>query len=615
MFKKSFWLIFLLLFSCKVGDIFHSEHKAKSKAKPQDTIVYDKNSNDIWTGEAYSGFFLHQKASAQKFMISSSDERASKAGLEILKKGGSAIDAALAAEFVLNVVEPQSSGIGGGAFFLYHDAKSKNNIYFNGRERAPIAANERIFLDKEGNPRKFYDVVGGGLSVGTPGALKAWKKAHEKYGKLPWNELFEPAIKIAKEGFVIDRRIQVILETLPYLNHFNSVKIYFDKDGLPKKPGSIVQNPQLAQTFETIANQGIKPFYEGKIARDIVATVKNSKVNPGYLSLADLQKYQIKIGLPICGFYRQKYKICSMPMPSSGGVTLLETLGILENFDLSKIKPSSLEAVHLLSEASRLAYADRNEYVGDLFDVPVLEMLDKKYLMQRASMIDMNRALTNIKPGNFAKNYYKKKLQYNAKKHSANSSTSFEKPSTTHISVIDRWGNAVSMTSSIEYFFGSVLMVDGFMLNNQLTDFSFVPEMNGEKVANALEPMKQPRSSMSPVFVFDEKGNLIMAIGSPGGPRIIQYVLKAIVAYLDWGLDIQQAISLPNHVALNGRIELEKRTSLQDLQKPLEAMGHKVAVVDITSGLNGIVVKNNVGSGSVIEGGADPRRNGFALGE
>ena len=564
------------LFSCKSGEKFISK-------------------NDDWTGEGFSGFEKYEAVSAKDFMISSADKRASAAGAQMLAKGGNAVDAAIAAQMVLNVVEPQSSGIGGGLFLLYYDAQKKNSVYFNGREKAPSSANEKIFLDKDGKARDFKDVVGGGLSVATPGALKALKRAHEQYGKLPWADLFEPAIKIAKNGFPLDEKIHVILKQLPHLKNFNGMEIYFEADGTPKKVGSKIKNPELAKTFETIAKQGIAPFYEGKIAQDIVAAVQTSKKNPGLLSLADLKNYNIKTGDLICGSYRKKFKICSMPLPSSGGITILQTLKILENFDLAKLQPSSLEAVHLISEATRLSYADRNEYVADVPNVPLKEMLDENYLKQRASLIKLDRAMLDVKPGQFKKDFALNET--------------FEKPSTTQVSIVDSGGNAVSMTSSIEYLFGSVVMVDGFMMNNQMTDFSLAPEINGKKVANRVQPRKQPRSSMSPAFIFDDKNNLMMVIGSPGGPRIIQYVVKSIIGVLDWNLDIQQAISLPNHVVLNNQIELEDRTALTSLKSSLEKMGHKVKVADITSGLNGVVINKDG-----LQGGADPRRSGAAIG-
>ncbi|MCE3255807.1 MAG: gamma-glutamyltransferase 1 [Rickettsiaceae bacterium] len=557
--------------------------------------------NDVWSGEPFSYFRDLKTVSAKKYLISTSHEMASQVGKEILEKGGNAIDAAIASQMVLNVVEPQSSGIGGGAFLLYYDAKTKTTHYFNGRETAPAAANDKIFLDEKGQPRTFNDVVKGGLSVGTPGLLKLLKEVHEKYGKLKWEEVFEPAIMVAKRGFPMDERIQTIAKNVANLKDSESfAKLYLKEDGTPKDLGTIITNPALAKTFSTIAKSGIKPFYEGKIAEDIVDAVKNSPTNPGYLSLTDLKNYKIKEGELICANYRVKYKVCSMPLPSSGGIAMLQILGILENFDLSKLQPSSVEAIHLIAEATRLGYADRNKYVADIANVPVEQMLDKEYLKSRSELIDMRKAMSKAKAGEFAE----VKTGYVIDRKAV------ELPSTTHISIVDAEGNAIAMTSSIEYYFGSVLNVDGFMLNNQLTDFSFAPEIDGKPVANRLEPGKQPRSSMSPTFVFDENDNLIMVVGSPGGPRIIQFVLKTIIAHLDWGLDIQKAISLPNFVVLNDEIELEKRTDLEKLQSKLEDMGHKVKISDLVSGIHAITIKPNG-----LEGGADPRRGGVAIGE
>ena len=559
------------------------------------------NTNDTWTGEAYSGFRDLVAVNGKKHMISTSHEMASIVGQKILKKGGNAIDAVIAAQMVLNVVESQSSGIGGGAFLLYYNAKTKETHYYNGRETAPQSAGDKIFLDANGKPREFSDVIHGGLSVGTPGLLKLLKAVHEKYGKLPWEELFDPAIKIADVGFPMDNRITVITNNLNSLKEFDPLaKFYYDKDGKSKPIGDLIRNPELSDTFKIIAKEGIDPFYNGKIADDIVAAVKDSKINPGYLSKQDLEDYQIKEGDLICGTYRVKYKICSMPLPSSGGVTMLQILGILENFDLSKMKPSSLEAVHLISEATRLAYADRNKYLADVANVPVAEMLDKSYLKERSALINLYKAMPKVESGIFLGS---DKLGYVINDKS-------ERSSTTNISVIDDEGNAIVMTSSIEYLFGSGLMVDGFVLNNQLTDFSFVPEIDGKPVANRLEPKKQPISSMSPTFIFNnDNGKLLMVVGSPGGHRIIQYVVKTIIANLDWNMDIQKAISLPNHVVLNDIIELENRTSLVELQKKLVEMGHKTKIVDITSGISAITV-----SDSGLSGGADPRRSGIAAG-
>lgn len=566
----------------------------------QDPKTISLSANDVWEGEPFSSFRDLKTVNAKKHLISTSHQLSSQVGEEILARGGNAIDATIAAQMVLNLVEPQSSGIGGGAFLLYYDAKTKTTHYYNGRETAPEKSNNKMFLDENGIPRKFNDVVHGGLSVGTPGLLKILKAVHDKYGKLPWGELFEPAITLARQGFPMDERIHIIAENVSYLKDFPEfTKMYLKPDGKPKDLGTIITNPDLAETFSTISKEGIEPFYTGKIANDIVDAVQNSKINPGYLTLSDLKNYKIKEGDLICESYRIKYKICSMPLPSSGGIAILQILGILENFDLSKLEPSSLEAIHLIAEATRLGYADRNKYVADVNNVPVAQMLDKKYLKKRSELIRVDKVMTNVEAGEF-----NMPVSYIIDKKAV------ELPSTTHLSVVDNEGNAIAMTSSIEYYFGSVLTVDGFMLNNQLTDFSFTPEIDGKPVANRLEPGKQPRSSMSPTFVFDENNNLIMVVGSPGGPRIIQYVLKTIIAYLDWEMDIQKAISLPNFVVINNTIELEKRTNLEKLKPELEKMGYPVKINDLISGIHAIVIKP-----TGLEGGADPRRGGEAMGK
>ena len=556
---------------------------------------------ESWVSEAKPDFNKIGAVKAKEFLISTSDKKASEVGSKILAKGGNAIDAIIAAQMVLNVVEPQSSGIGGGAFLIYFDAKTKKTYYFNGRENAPMTATAEMFLDQNKKPRKFQDVVRGGLSVGTPSLLKMLKLVHEKYGKLAWEELFVDAIQIAKDGFMMDNKIYDLAMEAPYLSEFDEFsKIYLKADKKPKDIGTIIKNPEMAKTLTLISKEGIKPFYEGKIANDIVNVVNNSKINPGSLSLDDLKNYQVRESDLLCRDYR-KYKVCSIPLPSSGGITLLETLGILENFELKNYLPSSAISVHLIAEATKLAYADRNQYIGDVKEVPISQMLDKEYLKQRSELIKMDSVLKNVEAGSF-KGY---ELYGNNK-------NMVENPSTTHLSAIDKGGNAISMTSSIEYAFGSVLMVDGFLLNNQLTDFSLNPQVNGKKVANAVKPGKQPRSSMAPSFVFDENGKLILVVGSPGGSNIIQYVLKTIIAYLDWNLSIDKAIALPNFVVNGDVIELEKGTILQKTLLDLTKLGHKVATKKILSGINAINldIKNNI-----LIGGADLRRNGVAVGQ
>jgi len=562
--------------------------------------------NDNWEGDQYSGFSEYKTAVTKNYMISTSEKTASEVGAEILSRGGTAIDSAIASQLVLNVIEPHSSGIGGGLFLLYHHKKSGKNIYFNGRETSPIDSFPEMFLDNQGKPRNFYEIVGSGLSVGTPGALHALKSAHQKYGKIPWRELFIPAIKIAREGFPISKKMFANLNSIKHLKDADGMRIYFEKDGSPKKIGTLIHNYQLSKTLENIANQGIKVFYEGQIASDIEFAVKNDKKFAGYLTKNDLKKYRSTTGNLICSSYREKYKICSMPLPSSGGITILQILGILENFNLTKYSINSPQAIHLIAEATKLAYADRNKYLGDTSNVPIKSMLDKNYLKMRASLIDLKIANNNIRAGDFSNQSLLKKY----KKSNKIIDQIIEKPSTTHLSIIDSYGNAVSLTSSIEFPFGSTIAVDGFLLNNQLTDFSFRPIIDNKVVANRVEPLKQPLSSMSPTFVFDKNNKLIMTLGSPNGPRIIQHVLKTLIANLDWNLDIQSAISLPNFIALNGIIELEKNTDIINQKKPLQKLGHKVKIINITSAIQAIRIANGK-----LYGGADPRRQGVATGK
>lgn len=565
------------------------------------TISFGYSANDNWEGEPSSGARYIKSVKGKNFAISTADSYASKAAAEILKKGGNAIDAAITAQLVLNVVEPHSSGIGGGGFLLYYNSKNKTTEFFNGREKAPARAYEKMFLNIAGKPRKFQEVVKGGLSVGTPGLLMILKQAHDKYGKLPWQHLFAPAIKIAEQGFAIDNRTNILANKISYLKNFKqSYKLYYEGDKA-KPVGTIVKNQELAKSFKIIAKKGIEPFYDGKIGQDIVKKVRFSKINPGLLSINDLKNYKSKTGNLVCSKYRQ-YKVCSMPPPSSGGITLLQILSILENFNLKSYSVNSAEFIHLFSEASKLAYADRNEYLADVSDVPIKQMLNKEYLKNRAYQIDKNQANNKFKPGIFDRNktLAKKNLSFDQNAH--------EPLSTTHISIIDQDKNSVALTSSIEYFFGSGISVRGFMLNNQMTDFSFKPEINGKKVANRVQPGKMPRSSMTPTFVFDSKGNLIMSIGSPGGPRIIQFLAKAIILSLDFNLNIQQAISYPNFIALNNEVELEAGTDIIKNKSKLEELGHQVTIKDIVSGINGIKAFK-----SHMQSGADPRRQGSAI--
>ena len=549
-------------------------------------------------------FGCAQAAQAQgaRHMIAAANPYAAQAGLDVLARGGSAVDAAIAAQMVLNLVEPQSSGIGGGGFLLAYDAQSRSVAAYDGRETAPAAATPELFLGPEGAPLKFFDAVIGGRAVGVPGLLAMLELAHQRHGKLPWAALFEPAISLAERGFTLSPRLHKLIGEARDVGRYATARSYFFNDqGLPKPVGARLVNPDFAATLRAIAEGGAKAFYEGDIAAAMVAAVKGAADNPGLMTLADLAAYDAKLRDPVCRDYRQ-WRVCGMGPPSSGGITTLEILGLLEGFDLAALAPGSAAAVHLISEASRLAYADRARYIADsdFQPVPIRGLLDRGYLASRASHIDAAISMGRASPG---------------EPPFRDGGLGADDPgeegfSTSHLAVVDDDGNAVSMTSSIESAFGSRIMVRGFLLNNQLTDFSFRPHVDGVAVANRVEAGKRPRSSMAPTVVLDGDGRLILSIGSPGGSRIIAYVAQSLVALLDWRLDMQAAVALPHHVNRNGPIDLEEGTPLTALGPVLEALGHEVRIGPLTSGLHGIAV-----TGHGLQGGADPRREGVVLGD
>lgn len=549
--------------------------------------------------ESATGFSSHILLESEKFMVVAANKFASQAGYDILNKGGNAIDAAIAMQMVLNVVEPQSSGIGGGGFMLHYDNTAKQLVAWDGRETAPASANEDRFM-VNGKPMPFFEAVNSGLSVGTPGLLKMLYDAHQESGKLAWVQLFEHAINLAENGFPISDRLHKLLSNNNGLKENpSSFSYFYDANGSPWPVGHKLKNPQLAKTFKTIAYQGIEDFYAGNIAKNISFAVKNQKVS-GDLSLKDLQNYTAIKTNALCTLYKQ-YKLCGMPPPSSGPLAVMQMLGILSHTPINKHKPDSALAVHYFSEAGRLAFADRGHYVADpmFVDVPVAALVDKNYLKQRAALISDSKSMGTATAGNPIDTLTK-----------LGQDNSIEVPATTHLSVVDGNGNIVSMTSSIESAFGSKILVDGFLLNNELTDFAFNPTDNkGIKVANRVEPNKRPRSSMAPMIIFKDDSPY-MVIGSPGGSAIINYVAKAILGVLDWNLDIQQAIDLPNYGSRNYQTELETNRSITNLSQELELMGHDVAEKDFPSGLHGIVIKNGL-----LQGGADPRREGQALGD
>ncbi len=539
---------------------------------------------------------------ANKHMVVAANHHASAAGLEILKAGGSAVDAAIATQMVLNVVEPQSSGIGGGAFMMHFTASSGAIDAYDGRETAPAAATPDMFLKPDGNRMGFHDAVPGGLSVGVPGVLRMLEMAHQKHGKLPWARLFSRAIQIAEDGFAVSPRLHRLANGDRHLKKFKASASYFlTEEGRAKAVGHNLRNPDLAAVFRRIAQSGANAFYKGEIAWEIVRTAKSAPINPGRISLKDMESYQAKRREPVCAPYRTWF-VCGMPPPTSGGVTTLQILSLLKGHDLAKMGPASPQAVHVISEASKLAFADRNHYVADpdFVKVPTGKLLDLGYLAERARLIDVTKAMTRALPGkiapenafNFAPDGSEKGL------------------STSHFSIVDKEGNVVSMTTTIENAFGSRLMVRGFLLNNELTDFSFSPVRDGKMVANSAWPGKRPRSSMSPTIVFNNQGKPVLAVGSPGGSRIIGYVAKTIISVLDWKRNAQQAVEMPHFVNRNGPTDLEKGTSAESLQSALENRGHKVRIRAMTSGLHTIHI-----TGTGLEGGVDPRREGLAAGE
>jgi gamma-glutamyltranspeptidase/glutathione hydrolase len=544
--------------------------------------------------------------SAQKFMVAAANPLATEAGYQMLKQGGSAIDAAIATQLVLTLVEPQSSGIGGGAFLMHWDGKKVRS--FDGRETAPASATETLFQDANGKPLPRAEGVVGGRSVGAPGVLRMLELAHKEYGKLAWPKLFAPAIKLAEEGFAVSPRLHALLGNERHLQRDPVAAAYFfDKDKQPWPVGHLLKNPELARTLREIASGGADAFYKGRIARDIAAKVQGHPSNPGGLTAADIAGYQAKERAPVCADYRS-YSVCGMPPPSSGGVAIAQILGILETSKIGDYAPVNgvitADAIHLMSEAERLAYADRNRYVADTDFVPLpgkgaSGLLDKSYLRQRAALIgdkSMGRARAGV-PAQV--------------KVAWGDDTALDKPSTSHLVVVDSYGNGISMTTSVEDAFGSRQMVDGFLLNNQLTDFSWDAADENGPVANRVQPGKRPRSSMAPTLVFDKQtGQLVLAAGSPGGSTIINYVAKVLVGTLDWKLNVQQAISLPNFGSRNGPTELEAGRVPAGVVEQLKARGHEVRQFEMNSGLQGL---QRTPEGWF--GGADPRREGIVRGD
>ncbi|HRE59599.1 MAG TPA: gamma-glutamyltransferase [Micropepsaceae bacterium] len=529
-------------------------------------------------------------------MVAAADPRAVEAGLDVLRKGGNAMDAAIAVQAMLGLVEPQSSGLGGGAFLLYWDADEEKLVAYDGREEAPASATPGMFLSAAGTPLGMRNLIPSGKVIGIPGAIAMLAMAHAEHGRSPWSTLFDASIAAARDGFVVSKRMAASVKAFPSLQTDPASREYFWPDGEPLAEGAIRTNAAYAQTLEAIAADP-RAFYEGAIADAIIEAAASAPL-PAIITREELAAYRPVARAPLCGPYRI-HRVCSMGPPSSGGTALLQIVGMLERFPAESLQPGTLSFVHLLSEATRLAYADRAIWIGDpdVIDVPVAALTDRTYLAARSILISEERAIENVAPGD----PLNAPLPFGAHVRPSENGTS-------HITIVDGDGNIVAMTTTIEGPFGAQVMAAGFLLNNELTDFSFAPENNGLPVANAPAPGKRPRSSMTPTIVFDAEGTPVLALGSPGGSQIIGYVAQTLVAILDGGLTPQEAVSLPRHNGGDFAITLEEGSAVAELKPALEAMGHRVQVGRLTSGLHVIAIAPDH-----LTGGADPRREGVAV--
>ena len=539
-----------------------------------------------------------QPVLAQNWMVAVANPHAASAGSRVLREGGTAADAMIAVQAVLGLVEPQSSGIGGGAFLVWYDADSGTVTTLDGRETAPLAVTPRLFQNENGDRLKFWDAVVGGRSVGVPGTPALMEMAHKKWGRNAWGGLFSEAIALAEQGFAVSPRLAgLVAGDEERLSRFSDTSTYFFPDGKPLAVGSRLFNSPYADVMRRMAVSGADAIYSGGIAKEIVDTVQGAEVNPGVISLTDLAIYRVKERPAVCAPFRG-HQVCGMGPPSSGALTVGQILGLMDQFPVGL--PDNVQTLRLLGDASRLAFADRGRYMADsdFVPVPTEGLVAPKYLAERGALLTGMEALKEVVPGNPE---YSHALLWA-------DDVSLELPSTSHISIVDAYGNALSMTTTIENGFGSRLMTNGFLLNNELTDFSFSSHRDGVPIANRVEPGKRPRSSMSPTIVLKD-GLPILVIGSPGGSRIIGYVAQAIIAHLDWGMDVQAAVSMPHAVNRFGTYDLENGTYLEEMVRPLEELGYKVNVRALNSGLHAI----SIGEDN-LRGGADPRREGIVLG-
>ncbi|KAB2912210.1 MAG: gamma-glutamyltransferase [Hyphomicrobiaceae bacterium] len=554
--------------------------------------------------EAATGWTGSTLATAKSYMVAAANPYAVEAGLQMLRDGGTAADAAVAVQLVLNLVEPQSSGIGGGAFVLHWDSATKALTTLDGRETAPAAATPGRFL-VEGRPRRLDDAIFSGLSVGVPGTLRALEGVHQRHGRLPWAQLFAPAINLAEQGFRVSPRLHLLLRWYGAESFApRSRRYFFDTTGNARPAGYLLKNPELAMTLRAIAERGAGAFYAGPIAEAIVGAVREAPHHPGDMTLADLAGYRMKEREPVCFTYR-RHRICGMGPPSSGGLAVGQVLKLLEPFDLGQGPADAMnaKALHLIAEAEKLAFADRDHYIGDPDFVPAPKgLLEAGYLGTRRALIDPATAMARPTPG---------RLPEIGSREFGDDET-VERAGTSHFSIVDGDGNVLAMTSTIESAFGSRLWAAGFLLNNELTDFAFRPlDRAGRPIANAVGSSKRPRSSMAPTIVFDEEGRPRLVLGSPGGSRIILYVVKALVALIDWRLDPQQAVSIMNFGSRGGPFEIEvDHSSAVWHALKVKPYGHRVNADFLTSGTHVIHIRQD----GILEGGADPRREGVARG-
>jgi gamma-glutamyltranspeptidase / glutathione hydrolase len=553
---------------------------------------------------AFTAATLPQIVQAQQFGVTSSaDPRATEAGMEMLRKGGSANDAAMAMMLALTVVEPQSSGIGGGGFLIHSDATTGGLTTIDGRETAPAAATPERFVDETGKPLGFLKAMPGGRSAGVPGNIRLMALSHKKWGKLPWADLFQPAIKLAEEGYIINETMALRLKQVARLwaDFPESQKIFW-VDGQPATAGTRIKNPELAATLRTIAAGGPDAFYRGEIANKIVDAVTKTPVNAGDMTLSDLENYKAQERNAVCAPYRA-YVICGMGPPSSGATTVLQILGALRPFDMTKLGKDNPQSWHLIAEAMQLAYADREKYLGDpaFVNVPTNGLIDPAYLAKRSKLINIGRAAKSYAAGD----------PPGAEPRTA--AISGEVAGTSHFVAVDAKGSIASMTSTVEGIFGNQMVAGGFILNNELTDFTFAPEKEGAPVANRVQSGKRPLSSMSPTLVFNKDGRHVMALGSAGGKRIIMHVTKTLIGAIDFGLPLADAISLPN-IYFSGdksggdKILVEEGTSLGAMKDKLAAFGQPVEATELASKVNGAQWTAKGWTGA-----ADPRSEGSAL--